>query len=207
MDKKFLQFVNENFFTENLFDDADKIFVLEETDAGGESVLHITCDHEAVCIRNCDKKNTDVLFFRSGSTCGLTKRVDHIVFENFQDNDWYVHLIEMKSSVTNEAKWYEIKAKFRASYLLAKMMASVMEIHISACFMYTTYNRVKLEKNRADTVTRKAKLGFAAASPQEEWSGEKFALNINGARAFRHTPVWMEKNEAGILEGKLHLSA
>lgn len=44
-------------------------------------------------------------------------------------NQWKLHLIEMKGSV-GEEKWVEFKGKFRASYLVAQALAGMLELDI-----------------------------------------------------------------------------
>ena len=71
---------------------------------------------------------------------------------------------------------------------------------------HTTYERVKLDAMSANPAERRAKLGVPAVSPEKEWSGENFALNINGRRAFQHIPVLMSRNAQNILEGVFSIS-
>lgn len=205
MNKEYIQFAKDKFLIEDLLEDGKGLHILEEKDKGGESRLTVCCENEALYLCNCDKKNTDVGFFQSGKENCMKKRVDHIIFENIKDNDWKVHLIEMKSSVTGEDKWREIKGKFRASYLLVKMLAAVLELHISESIMYTTYGRVTLDKCKTDPAVRKAPMGCSVSNPKDEWDGGEFALNINGRRKFLHNPIKMMRDADGILVGDVTL--
>lgn len=205
MNKEYIQFVKDNFLIEDLLEERKGTQILTEEDKGGESCLTVYCENEALYLCNCDKKNTDVGFFQQARENSMRKRVDHIIFENTSDNDWKVHLIEMKSSVTGEKKWTDIKGKFRASYLLVKMLAAVLEIRIVDYIMYTTYGRMALDKCQADPVTRKARLGGQAINPRDEWDGGAFALNINGRRKFLHNPVKMMQDADGVLVGEVTL--
>ena len=80
-----------------------------ENGEDGKTLLHISCSNEMLVIRNLDQVgiregdlggSTTVGFLRSDKAHGLCKRVDHMIFENFKENLWNVHLIEMKSGVT-----------------------------------------------------------------------------------------------------------
>ena len=66
----------------------------------------------------------------------MYKRVDHLIFERQNGNQWKLYLIEMKGSV-GEEKWVEIKGKFRASYLVAQALAGMLELDIAEATMYT----------------------------------------------------------------------
>ena len=78
---------------------------LEETEESGKSELHVQlASKENLCIANIDKKNTGLLFLQEGKAKSLYKRVDHMIFEKKQGNQWKLHLIEMKGSVGTE-KW------------------------------------------------------------------------------------------------------
>ena len=214
MDKTFVQFTKDHFFIQNFLEQAAGNVELCENGEDGKSLLHISCSNEMLVIRNLDQVgsregdlggSTTVGFLRLDKAHGLCKRVDHMIFENFKENLWNVHLIEMKSGVTSNEKGIDIKGKFRASYLLAHMIASVLAIKIETTRMYTTYERVDLKPSAENPVVRKARLGFYAFSSQEEWSGGRFALNINGRRPFQHTPLKMKRNAEGILVGECRL--
>ena len=51
-------------------------------------------------IRNVDKKNTQFLFFKQDKKHSLAKRVDHIVLEQREKEEWIAHSIEMKSGIS-----------------------------------------------------------------------------------------------------------
>lgn len=119
-------------------------------------------------IRNVDKKHREIYFFQNSKIKSMFKRVDHIIFENLSDNNWKIHLIEMKSSVGNE-KWNEVKGKFRASYLLAQSIATMLEMNILETCMYTTYEKVHLSFSETMPSARRLLLGNKLVSPQNEW--------------------------------------
>ena len=122
-------------------------------------------------IRNVDKKITIIHFFDEKK--GMYKSVDHIVFENLGNNDWKIHLIEMKSSVKYN-KWIEVKAKFRASYLLVQAIAAILSMNIKELLMYTTYEKCNLDKPETMPTARRLFLGQKYVDPLDERQGTDF---------------------------------
>ena len=141
-----------------------------------------------------------MLFFKNEKAKSMFKRVDHIVFEQLENNSWKLHLIEMKSSVGNE-KWTDIKGKFRASYLLAQGIAAMLEMCITETCMYTTYEKANFSLSGTMPTARRLPLGEKLVRPEEEWSGDKFELNFGSRISFRHTPIQMKRSEQDVLVG------
>lgn len=178
-----------------------EIIYLEETEETGRSKLELHClTNENISIKNLDGKNTQLQFFQTDSMKSMHKRVDHIVFQHLSDNDWKIHLIEMKSSV-GVKKWTEIKGKFRASYLLAQGIAAMLEMNIVDTCMYTTYENVNLRLPETAPAVRRLGLGLEHVRPEEEWNSEKFALNFGRRITFMHRPIEMARDEDNILVG------
>ena len=176
---------------------------LEETEDTGKSVLELQLSSgENLSIKNVDKKNTQIHFFVNDKSKSMNKRVDHIVFQCLGGNDWKVHLIEMKSSVGNN-KWPDVKGKFRASYLLVQGIAAMLEMNLVETCMYTSFEETRFEPSGTMPIERRLPVGGRHVRPQEEWSGEKFALNFGDRISFVHTPVQMRRNDRNILVGKL----
>lgn len=176
---------------------------LEETEESGKSELHVQlASKENLCIANIDKKNTELLFLQEGKAKSLYKRVDHMIFEKKQGNQWKLHLIEMKGSVGTE-KWKDIKGKFRASYLVAQALAGMLELDISETVMYTTYERATFAHPDTMPVARHGRSGDPQIRMKDEWEGKRFGLNFGEWISFRHIPIKMERNGDGILSGKL----
>ena len=130
----------------------------------------------------------------------MFKRVDHIIFERLQENNWNIHIIEMKSSV-EMGKWIEIKGKFRASYLLAQGIAAMLDMDIVKVCFYTTYEKVNLQPAQEQPSARRLKVGVPQVPPREEWNGNNFGLNLGERISFLHKPVQMVRNEEGVLIG------
>lgn len=199
MSVRYTDFLMQNCFAENFFNINQKNFVLEEKNLSGRSKLKVKCSSKYnIIIENLDDKNTQLNFFREIDDIGyemhLYKRVDHIIFEYVEDNSWKLHLIEMKSSVSDK-KWTEIKGKFRASYLLAIAIAAMLKIEVSETKMYTTYERVSFKPARPI-------VGGQHISPKLEWNGNKFGLNFGERLPFIHIPIQMTRDTAtNILEG------
>lgn len=156
---------------------------------------------ENLIIKNVDKKNTQMYFFQSSGTKSMLKRVDHIVFEHISDNNWKLHLIEMKSNIFDK-KWIEVKGKFRASYLLSQGIAAMLEMNIAEICMYTTYENVHFSCPETMPSARRLPLGIPQIKPQDEWNGGKVGLNFGTEIRFSHIPTQMRRNENDVLVGK-----
>ena len=178
---------------------------LEETDKFGESRLefHLNSD-ENLCIRNIDKKNTEMYFFQADGKKSMFKRVDHIIFEHADADKWNLHLIEMKSSVGAET-WADVKGKFRASYLLAQGIAAMLDINITETYMYTIYEEIKFTFPKTMPSARRTRSGVPLVRPEKEWSGEEFGLNFGTRLKFSHKPVHMARDSQNVLVGEYGL--
>lgn len=194
------EFIINELMVEHFIEWENHVICLEETEDSGKSVLefHLVSD-ENLCIKNVDFKNTLMHFFQNSKQKSMFKRVDHIIFENQVDNDWKLHLVEMKSSI-GSAKWYEIKGKFRASYLLAQSIAAMLEMNIVDTCMYTTYENVYFSLPETMPTARRLPVGAKMVNPQEEWDGSNFGLDFGTRIKFMHKPIQMKRN-GEILEG------
>lgn len=178
---------------------------LEETDDTGKSVLELQLSSgENISIKNADKKNTQIHFFVNDKKKSMYKRVDHIIFQCLGDNEWKVHLIEMKSSVGND-KWPDVKGKFRASYLLVQGIAAMLEMNLVETCMYTSFEKTCFEPSDTMPVERRLPVGGRHVRPQEEWNGGKFTLNFGDRISFIHTPIQMKRNDKDVLVGELFI--
>lgn len=177
--------------------------ILEENEESGRTKLAVKLwSKHNLCIANVDKKNTVLLFFREDEASSMRKRVDHMIFEHQQDNRWKLHLIEMKGSV-GEKKWKDIKGKFRASYLLGRAIAGMLDLELSEAVMYTTFDKVQFTPLETMPSARRTRSGRTLVRMEEEWEGKRFGLNFGERVSFMHVPVPMRRNEEGILIGNL----
>ena len=189
------ELMEENFIES----ETDQIYLEEKEDSGKSILRWKLLSNQNFSIRNVDKKNTIIHFFDEKK--GMYKRVDHIVFENLGNNDWKIHLIEMKSSVKYN-KWIEVKAKFRASYLLVQAIAAILSMNIKEVRMYTTYEKCNLDIPETMPTARRLFLGQKNVDPLDEWQGPDFGLNFGERIEFMHTPIQMVRNEMDILQGE-----
>ena len=199
------KYIIDNLFVDNFIELESRIVYLEEKEDSGKSLLEIQLNKDGnLSIKNVDMKNTHMHYFKSDKVFSMNKRVDHIIFEYVSENDWKLHLIEMKSSVGRK-KWNEIKGKFRASYLLAQGIAAMLELNIVSTHMYTSYEKVQLEVSDTLPSERRMRIGEHYVKPEEEWEGDKFALNFGERLTFEHIPIQMTRNEEDILIGNYML--
>lgn len=207
IEQTYREYVMNDFCIEHFFEfkGGSDGFLLQETDEGGETLLHFKVNGaNTVAIPNCDKKKTLLDFLRTDKALSLNKRVDHIVLEERDNNQWIVHLIEMKSSVSSAEKWTEIKGKFRASYLFVQTLCAMLHMELAEVRMYTTYEKVTLNYKPENLICRRPRVGDKEATPQQEWDGEKFTLRfgVDCRLPFRHTPILVVRNQDEILEGE-----
>ena len=194
-------FIIDELMEPDFIDREGNLIVLKELEESGESELEVHLKSaENLCIKNVDKKHTELNFFQKGSQKSMFKRVDHIIFEKLSQNNWDVHIIEMKSSVET-AKWTDIKGKFRASYLLVQSIAAMLDLDIAEIYFYTTYERVDLRPPKEQPTARRLRVGVYQVPPQEEWDGGRFGLNFGDRIPFSHRPVPMSRDKNGALVG------
>ena len=198
------EFIIEDLMVQDFIVHEGSEMLLEEAEETGRSQLQVKLvSDDNLCIANMDKKKTDFLFFQEGKTKSMYKRVDHLLFERQNGNQWKLYLIEMKGSV-GEEKWAEIKGKFRASYLVAQALAGMLELDIAEATMYTTYERVEFTHSDTMPTARRGRLGIQQVRMKDEWEGIRFGLNFGGRITFDHIPIKMERNMNNVLTGKLN---
>lgn len=195
-------FIINELLVENFVEWSTNTIHLEETDEEGKSELDFqVVSNDNLIIKNVDKKHTDLYFFENSGTKSMFKRVDHIVFENVSENNWKLHLIEMKSNIFDK-KWIEVKGKFRASYLLSQGIAAMLEMNIVDICMYTTYENVHFSKPDTMPASRRLPLGVPQIKPQEEWDEGSVGLNFGTRIKFPHISIQMNRNENDVLVGE-----
>lgn len=197
------EFIINELMEPNFIERKNREIVLEEYEDTGRSKLEVSLlSEDNLCVANVDKKKTDFQFFQNHKIKSMYKRVDHIIFEHQDNNSWKLHLIEMKGSV-GEGKWIEIKGKFRASYLLSRAIAGMLELDISETIMYTAFERVHFEASGTMPTARRPRTGKPVIRMEHEWHGENFGLNLGERVLFTHLPIQMARNAEGILVGNL----
>lgn len=201
MEKDIRDFIINELMVPGFIENKTQEMILEESEETGRSELKVYLkSSDNLCIANVDKKKTDIQFFKTGKTQSMYKRVDHIIFEHLPDDKWKLYLIEMKGSV-GEEKWKEIKGKFRASYLIARAIAGMLELQITETAMYTTFENVRFTPPDTMPSARRIGTGRTMIRMKDEWEGTRFGLNFGKRISFRHHPIKMERNKEKILVG------
>lgn len=201
MDNAKREFIINELMIPDFIERENNCILLQEYEDTGRSELevHLKAD-ENLCIRNIDKKHTELQFFQKDKRKSMFKRVDHIIYEHMPGDVWKVHMIEMKSWVGVD-KWKEIKGKFRASYLLAQGIASMLEMNITGTHLYTTYEKADLRPSPVMPTGRRLPVGLPQVRPQDEWEGRNCGLNFGQRIPFIHHPIQMVRNSDQILTG------
>lgn len=207
MGKSKREFIVEELMEPGFMETVGEEICLEETEEGGESRLNMHFNSGGnLCIANLDKKKTDMLFFREERAKSMYKRVDHMIFERQDGDQWKLHLIEMKGSVGAD-KWNEIKGKFRASYLLGQAVGAMLELKISETVMYTTFEKVRFAHSDTMPTGRRGRVGEPMVKMEDEWDKGRFGLNFGQRVHFVHKPIPMKRDGGGILKGELMAAA
>ena len=98
----------------------------------------------------------------------------------------------MKTSI-NVEKWEKVKGKFRASFLVVKAIAAIINYEIENFYFHTTYESVNLLEGRLP-------LGEKLKNPENEWNGNKFYFDEECIVVFKeHEPIKMTRNNDNIL--------
>lgn len=210
------RFIKAELIKDAYFETQSEKYFLEEEENEGKTKLVVNVSKENICIANFDKKKR-CDFFKDGSTLGMQKCSDHIVFIRNGDS-WKICIIEMKTTV-DAAKWENnIKPKTRASFLNCLAIAAVLGIPIveSETEVYTTYEHEKFG-NGSTPMVNKPKLGERYTDfKKDEWDKHRIPVHIagddnndyaDGRIYLKHTACKLERNsDTHQLEGVLVLS-
>ena len=202
MNNKMRKYIINELMVEDFIEWSDDTIHLEEAEDTGKSKLVFALKSDGnLTIKNVDKKKTEILFFEKSSKKSMFKRVDHIIFEHIKDEQWKLHLIEMKSAIFDK-KWRDVKGKFRASYLVAKAIAAILDINIVDICLYTTYENVHFQVSETMPSERRLYTGKYQIKPIDEWKSGKVRLNLGTDIILSHVPVQMGRDELDVLVGE-----
>lgn len=201
-----IQYGLDYFILKDYFLAMEHEYYLKEGKESGKSELIVHIANENLCIDDFDKKRK-CNFLREEKIYGMQKSVDHMIFSK-EENDWKLHMIEMKSSVGGET-WKNIKQKMRTSYLTACAIGTFLGIHFSDICAYTTYEQEKFN-SMTDTTNPKIYvplLGERAIDfKKEEWDKGIIKIQTGDNLIFKHREIKMKRSEDGtMLEGVLQL--
>ncbi len=202
-------YIRDELMAENYFEIESNQYVLEETKESGKTKLDVIVNKENICIANFDEKKR-CGFFKDGSTSGMKKCSDHIVFIRNGDS-WKICIIEMKTTVNGDT-WRAVKQKVRASFLNCLAIAAVLGLPIveTETEVYTTYEHEKFGVNKPKLGERYTDL------KKDEWDKHRIPVHIAGDYNndydagriyFKHTAYKLERDlDTNQLEGVLVLS-
>ena len=201
-----LEFIINNLFKENFMVKIQDKVCLEETETAGKTVLNVKiASVDNYCIEHADDNSmTQIAFFRPEKKFSMNKRVDHIIFEKKNDDNWNIHLIEMKTTV-GEQTWRDEKGKFRASLLLSEAIASMLGMRVKETKMYTTYEKVDLGHDIHSPTSRRGRTGEKMVRPEDEWNGNDFAIDLGERIKFQHIPIKVNRMD-DVLYGDVNIS-
>lgn len=128
------------------------------------------------------------------------KCADHVLFEQ-KDNDWILHIFEMKRSV-GEKEWKKIKEQFRGAIQNALALAGFLNITVdlNRVCVYSVYrndklndvsNPVKLRYQMHDRVQREW------PEDCQDWNEDRIRLDFLNIERFKHNKIPLD-----VAEGK-----
>lgn len=199
------EYVVDNLLQKNYFLPQSNSYRLRENAQDGKSMLEVHISTTNYCIEDYDHSKKCSFFVEDGKI-GMQKSVDHIVLEKKENNNWILHLIEMKTSVGHKT-WREIKQKVRTSFLSMSALAAVMGITIDEIKTYTTYEKEKFDSVKENTNPRAMlpPLGRPAIDfKKEEWDRNIICITLGDIKTFQHKGIKM-KNQDNVLVGELIL--
>lgn len=144
-----IESAKDNFFNKKYFTSSKSQYELTETGNDlkqGKTLLVVNVGtSDNLCWRNYDSDNDSKCNFLN-SKFGLQRRVDHFILKKNLNDEWTLHMIEMKTTITNK-KFEEIKEKFLGSFWSIKVFAMFLGISfdIKNVFLYTTYHADEME--------------------------------------------------------------
>ena len=202
-----IQFALDHFIRDGYFLPMNQNYVLEEKKDLGKTELTVELDGTNLCIEDFDNKEK-CSFVRQDKQNGMTKSVDHVLFEKKTDETWKLYLIEMKSSVGYNT-WTDIKSKVRTSMLCASAIANYLGIEIGDVQAYTTFSEDKFESvsKTANPKRYQIPLGEKARdAKKDEWDKDEMYLKFGTEKKIPHSKVHVEIGADGkTFEGKLRL--
>mgnify|MGYP004516952973 CR=1 FL=1 len=121
---------------DQLVEISDQLFHLKEA-GQGEADLKVTFSNECVLFRKLEKKGLQ--YFQN------QKCADYVLFE-YRDDVWYVHIFELKRTISSKRWNEEIKIQFAGALQNALALAGVLGVNIALdqVTLYTVYRNDKI---------------------------------------------------------------
>lgn len=206
-----LQYILENYIRNGIFEKDAHFYCLEEFSDEGRTKLKVTIEEENLCIANCDcsleKKKAGCKIkspFFNEEKQGITKCVDHVILQHKDDN-WFLHLIEMKKTIRSDVL-FDIRKKNRDAYFFMVALSSILQIKFKSVKSYTTYETDNTDiESQTNTRVKMLTLGEWHPNVIKEWHDGKMRLSIGKDEwlSVDHQKKQMTKNEEGVLTGSL----
>ena len=184
---------------QDCIDDSDKQLILTEKCKQGAAELQLDLQYRCILFKNLDKHKLG--YFKN------EKCADYIVFENI-DKSWFLHIFELKRTVTN-SKWEEdIKDQFRGAMQNALAIAGFMgiSIELSKTRLYTAYRYDKINDvaNPVKLRTGLHEKGSERTQTKEsDWDDEKVKIDFLETEYLQHIRVQLDIEDG---RGRVKLS-
>ena len=135
----------------------------------GKAQLLCKFNNFSITFRNPDKKSIGYLNHQKCS--------DAIIFERIQAEQWVLHIIEFKRTVTKN-KWDDTKAQFKGAILQASACMGLLGIsNVVAIKCYTALRNDKINTT-TDPFLLKTLVGQDDANSCADWLTNKIKLDI-----------------------------
>jgi len=152
-----------SWFEDGLCIDTDGSFVIKETKKGGEG--EVTCHprSQVIAFNGLEGKN---FYSLTNKKCA-----DGIIFEKSGEDSWRLHIVELKSTISN-GDWHTAKEQFAGAILHAHALIGLLGIpKIDEIKCYIAYRKDELRPREVNPAAYKQQLGHSARKAAHiEWS-------------------------------------
>lgn len=162
---------------------------LDEKNEEGFADLQLKLNNPCILFR--DLENKKLQYFKN-KMCS-----DYVMFEYVKkDNDWRVHIFELKRSVGGK-EWKRIKKQFMGALQNALALAGVLDIcvNLEKVSVYTVFRNDKLNQSMNPARLKRRMYERETDGRDKEcmdWNDEKLILDFLGDKEFRHKKIKLD---------------
>lgn len=160
---------------------------LKETEESGEATLKLRLDNYTIAFTKWHKHTFPFL--------KQQKCADHILFEKVDNDNWILHIIEFKKTVTS-SQWSKAKLQFNSAVQQATCCMGILCINrISDIRFYTAFREDKLKSaNNTNSVLLKTGVGAKAAEIDIDWNLNRVKIECLADKSFKHYKIELDKD-------------
>lgn len=171
-------------FHKEAYQESDRQLIVKEPKKAGEAEVTVTLQRYSIAFNNMEKSRLSC--FKNA------KCADGIIFEQLNDGNWNLHVMECKRTMKAD-EWEKTKQQFEGAILNAHALAGVLGIQgFSNIYCYTAFRHDRLTPaSSPDPVFAKLLVGVpTTASPSFDW--EKDRVKILSLPRVQHKKVQLD---------------